>query len=244
MIKEYAKLYSEKEGGFSKQLATKLFAFLKDRHYYVRSVLDIACGTGEFLSIMQNGCSDVVGIDFEPAMIEIAKNKVSDATFRVEDIFNFDLGRKFDLCSCNYESVNFALDEQDLAKLFRLVAAHLNDGGIFVFDFKTDFAINKDEFVFEESNLYDYIKQVKTDGKFYTKKETYYVATKDNYRKIVNTEKRKVWSVDEVKKALDAAGFCNENWVTYDLKVLKKPKKTERVHVLCYLKRKNAPVVE
>ena len=244
MIKEYARLYSEKEGGFSRELATKLFGFLKDRHYYVHSVLDVACGTGEFLSVMQNGCSDVVGIDFESAMIEIAKSKVPDASYRVEDIFNFDLGRKFDLVSCNYETVNFALDEASLNKLFSLVAAHLNDGGIFVFDFKTERAKNNAEFVFEESNMYDYIKKVEIDDKFYTKKETYYVATKDNYRKITNVEKRKVWSVAEIKKALNKAGFVNENWVDYGLEVLRNPKKTDRVHVLCYLKRRYAEMYD
>ena len=236
MIKEYARLYSEKEGGFSRQLATKLFEFLKEKHYYVRSVLDVACGTGEFLSVMQNGCSDVVGIDFESAMVDIAKSQVPDASFRVEDIFNFDMGRKFDLISCNYESVNFALDEKALEKLFGLVAKHLNYGGIFVFDFKTDRAETKNEFIFEESNLYDYYKRVDSDGKFYTKKEIFYVASKDNYHKITNIEKRKTWTVPEIKKALDKAGFVNENWVTYGLEVLRNPKKVDRVHVLCYLK--------
>ena len=238
MLNEYAKLYSQKEGGFSKELATKLFAFLKNRHYFVRSVLDVACGTGEFLSIMQNGCSDLVGIDFESAMIDVAKKQVPDASLRVEDIFDFDLGRKFDLVSCNYETVNFALDENQLKKLFERVAFHLNNGGIFVFDFKTDRAINKTEFVFEESNLYDYVKDVSASGQFYNKKEIYYLATKDNYRKILNNEKRKTWSVAEIKKALGAAGFVNENFVDYELDVLKNPKKAERVHVLCYLKRK------
>ena len=238
MIKEYAQLYSQQEGSFSRTLATNLFAFLKDRHYRVNSVLDIACGTGEFLSVMLNGCFDVMGIDFEPAMIEVAKRQVPDAEFDVRSIFDFNLGRKFDLISANYETVNFALDNNMLNRLFDLVAFHLNDGGIFVFDFKTPLAENVNSESFQENTLYDYYKKISSNGPEYTKYEIFYQASKDNYHKIVNSEKRRVWSVDEIESALKRAGFVNENFVDYNLKLLKKPKKEERVHVLCYLKRK------
>ena len=244
MIKEYAKLYSENEGGFSRELATKLFGFLKDKHYYVRSVLDVGCGTGEFLSVMQNGCSDLVGIDLEPAMIEMAKNQVPDATLRVENMFDFDLGRKFDMVSCNYATLNFALDADHLNKFFKLVAAHLNDGGIFVFDFKTDKTQNNNETVFTESNAYDFYRNVKVDGLNYAVKEIYYVASKDNYHKIPYFANNRLWSVDDIKRALAAAGFENENFVDYSLKLLKHPKKEEQVHVLCYLKRKNRAEID
>ena len=237
MINEYAALYSEKEGGFSKKLATNLFAFLKDRHYRVKSVLDVACGTGEFCAVMGNGCQDVVGIDFEKAMIDVAKRQVPDAKFEVKPLFEFDMGRKFDLVSCNYETVNFALDYEQLSKLFRNIAEHLEGGGIFVFDFKTPNGTTKDEFVFEEGTNFDYVKDVSSNGAEYKKHEIFYEATKTNYHKIVNDELRRVWDINDVKRALEAAGFVNENWINYDLEVLKNTKKCDRIHCLCYLRK-------
>ena len=234
MIKEYASLYSQKEGGFSKKLATNLLGFLKGRHYMVKSILDVACGTGEFLSVMGNGCSDLNGFDFEPAMIEIARKQVPDATLVVKDLFDFDFGRTFDLISCNYETVNFALNTEQLDKLFGNIAKHLSDNGIFVFDFKTPLEKVADDFVFEEGVMFDYLKDVSTNGLEYKKHEIFYAASKDNYHKIVNDEVRRAWDVKDIKAALARAGFVNENWVDYDLRVLKNPKKCDRVHCLCY----------
>lgn len=236
MLGEYAKLYSQKEGGFSKELGTNLFNFLKNRAYKVRSVLDVACGTGEFVSVMRNGCTDILGIDFEPAMIDVAKKQVPDADFLVAGLFDFDLGRTFDLVSCNYETVNFALDREQLLKLFANVAKHLNKGGIFVFDFKTPNATDKDSFLFEESSDFDYVKEVVTENGEYVKREIFYVPTASNYHKVENQEKRREWSVADIEKALEEAGFVNTNLIDYNLNVLKKPKKEERVHVLTYKK--------
>lgn len=236
MILDYAKLYSKKEGWFSAQLGTKLFNFLKERNYRVRSILDVACGTGEFVSIMKNGCPEVVGIDFEKAMIGVAKKNVHDATFEVAPLFDFDMKRKFDLVSANYETVNFATDQEKLNKFFTNVANHLEKNGIFVFDFKTPEGVAEDMLVFEESSDFDWMKKLSANGEFYDKHEVFYVATKENYRKIVNDEKRKVWSVAEIETALEKAGFYAINFCDQDLVVLKKPKKQKHVHVLCYKK--------
>ena len=232
----YAKVYSLKEGDFSRILGSSILNFLKSKNYKVNSVLDVACGTGEFVSVLRNGCVDVSGIDFEKAMINIAKKNVPDVNFSVAPLFEFDLGRTFDLISMNYETVNFALEFDALVKLFANVARHLNSGGIFVFDFLTPFADIKNDFKFDESSDFDYFKRLSVAENIYTKTEIIYQLTPQNYKKIKNVENRRVWSVDDIKKALAVNGFYNHNFVDYSLNVLKKPKKTSRVHVLVYKK--------
>ena len=236
MVIDYTKLYSKNEGWFSQKLATNLLSFLKNNNYRVSSVLDVACGTGEFASVMRNGCLDVTGIDFEKAFINVAKKQVKDVNFYVEPLFDFNLNRTFDLVSCNYETVNFANSIRQLNLLFSNIAKHLNKNGIFVFDFKTVKADLVQNIVFEEHTEYDWIKKYSYDGLNYLKHEVIYLATKDNYRRIMNDEVRTLWHVSDVEKALADNGFYNINFIDIDFNVLKKPKKQKHVHVICYKK--------
>lgn len=237
MIIDYAKLYSKNEGWFSRNLATNLLNFLKERNYRVKSILDIACGTGDFVSVMRNGCPNVLGIDYEKAFVSVAKKQVQDAEFELAPLFEFDLKRTFDLVAANYETVNFALDNEHLNKFFANAAKHLEPNGIFMFDFKTPNAdLVEKNITFTETTEYDWIKKYTSSGDKYSKHEVLYVATKENHKKIVNDEDRKVWSVEEIKKALEANGFYNINLIDSDFNVLKKPKKAQHIHVLCYKK--------
>ncbi len=67
-------------------------------NYYIQeenSVLEIGCGTGEFLSMINS--ADKTGIDFSPKMIEIAQERHPDIEFFVMEAENPDLDRKFDV---------------------------------------------------------------------------------------------------------------------------------------------------
>jgi 2-polyprenyl-3-methyl-5-hydroxy-6-metoxy-1,4-benzoquinol methylase len=68
-----------------------------------RSVLDVGCGPGQYaITLARRGAGQVVGIDFAPAMIQLAKKHAAESGVgnRVEfiagEFSDFDLGRKFD----------------------------------------------------------------------------------------------------------------------------------------------------
>jgi 2-polyprenyl-3-methyl-5-hydroxy-6-metoxy-1,4-benzoquinol methylase len=68
-----------------------------------KTVLDVGCGPGHYsVALAKMGAARVVGIDFAPAMIDLArqlaiKEKVDTVCdFRVEDFFQMDKGEKFD----------------------------------------------------------------------------------------------------------------------------------------------------
>jgi ubiquinone/menaquinone biosynthesis C-methylase UbiE len=60
-----------------------------------RTILDIACGTGEHLRFLPE--YEVVGIDLEPAFVRIASEKRPDGNFQAADMQRFELGSKFDI---------------------------------------------------------------------------------------------------------------------------------------------------
>jgi SAM-dependent methyltransferase len=59
-----------------------------------RSVLEIGCGTGTLLSLLEPRRG--VGIDISPGMVAIASAKFPDLAFAVADAENLELGETFD----------------------------------------------------------------------------------------------------------------------------------------------------
>lgn len=100
------------------------------------TLLELACGTGSILARMETD-AQLTGLDSSPEMLALAKAKVPGAHLVEGDMASFDLGRRFDVIACVFDSVNHLLDVGSWASLFACVHAHLSDGGLFVLDVNT-----------------------------------------------------------------------------------------------------------
>jgi putative AdoMet-dependent methyltransferase len=96
-----------------------------------QSVLDIGCGTGNLsLLFALAGCT-VTGVDFSPAMLELARRRVPGAHLLELDLrgsWETIAGQQFDLIASAYVFHEFDL-ESKVATLARLVEEHLAPGG-------------------------------------------------------------------------------------------------------------------
>lgn len=115
------------------------------------SVLDVACGTGNVSEELARRGYQVVGVDVAPAMIDAARAKRGPVEYCVQDIAELELGRKFDLAVCLFDSLNYVTDTDKLRRGFRRVAGHLNEGGLFIFDVNTIYALS--HHFFDQANL-------------------------------------------------------------------------------------------
>ena len=111
------------------------------RNIPLRSVLDLACGTGILTARLAHEVPEVIGLDSNESMLKIARCR-KDVHGRVEfvlgDFRDFNLARKFDAVTCASNSLNYVADSRDLAAVFRSVASHLQPGGLFLFDTITE----------------------------------------------------------------------------------------------------------
>lgn len=102
------------------------------------SVLDLACGTGTFLSILYMNGYKCEGLDLSEEIIEIAneKKKINrfDIDFHVNDMTNFRMNKKYDMITCFFDSINFLKTKNDINKMLDCVQAHLKEGGYFICD--------------------------------------------------------------------------------------------------------------
>jgi ubiquinone/menaquinone biosynthesis C-methylase UbiE len=107
---------------------------LKEQH--VNTVLDMTCGTGSQVFYLTDRGYEVVGSDFSPALIEIARNKAKiqgkKITFLDGDMRDLHVG-VFDAVITIFNAIGH-LTKTDFEKALRNIYANLKDGGVYIFD--------------------------------------------------------------------------------------------------------------
>jgi SAM-dependent methyltransferase len=120
----YDLVYSKKDyRGETDRLRELFQRFVPDG----RTILDIACGTGEHLRFLPE--YKVSGIDLEPAFVRISSEKRPDGSFQVADMQRFDLGSKFDILICLFSAIGYLLTPEAIRSALGCFKAHLAPGG-------------------------------------------------------------------------------------------------------------------
>jgi SAM-dependent methyltransferase len=102
-----------------------------------KTLLELACGTGAVLQHLAKHY-EVAGLDISPEMLSVARKKLPEAPFYQASMAPFDLGRKFDVIICVFDSINHVLSFADWRRVFSSAARHLPEDGLFLFDINTE----------------------------------------------------------------------------------------------------------
>ena len=107
-----------------------------------KDVLELACGTGAMACILDDRGYCMTGIDRSESMIAVAKRKSVDSRrtirFQVGDMVRMPVSGSFDAVLCLYDSINYVVDEADIAAMLKGLRRVLNADGLFVFDVCTE----------------------------------------------------------------------------------------------------------
>ncbi len=109
--------------------AGKIRALIRNAHPDARSVLDVACGTGEHAKALSQDFA-VDGIDLEPGFVDIARRKMPSGSFVVADMRQFQLGKKYDVVQCLFSSIGYLTSGDEVIAALRCFGDHLAEGGI------------------------------------------------------------------------------------------------------------------
>jgi len=98
------------------------------------SLLDVGCGSGDFLRQMQSALEipQVKGIDLSPLMVSRTAKQGYDA----QCIELCDLNGHYDVITAVFDMLNY-LDKEQLERFLHCVKEHLSDGGLFLCDINT-----------------------------------------------------------------------------------------------------------
>lgn len=106
-------------------------------------VLDLGCGTGTMTEILAGYGYDMIGVDNSGDMLELAMEKRfasgHDILYLLQDMREFELYGTVRAVVSVCDSVNYITEPEELAEVFRLVNNYLDPGGIFLFDFNTEY---------------------------------------------------------------------------------------------------------
>ena len=106
-------------------------------------VLDLGCGTGTLTELLASKGYDMIGVDNSQEMLNRAIEKRDrsghDILYLCQDMRFFELYGTVKAVVCLCDSINYITEPEELASVFALVNNYLDPGGIFFFDFNTDY---------------------------------------------------------------------------------------------------------
>ena len=228
--------------------------------YGVKSgiILDLGCGTGTITEILAGYGYDMIGVDNSEDMLELAMEKRMasghDILYLLQDMREFELYGTVRAVVSVCDSVNYITEPEELAGVFRLVNNYLDPGGIFIFDFNTEYKYREvmgdctiaedsgpcsfiwDNCYYEEERINEYdltlfIREGTAPGQNEGAEED---DTEENgalYRKYTETHFQRGYTLEEIRELLSSAGLIFQ--AAYDMDTREAAgEKSERVCVI------------
>jgi SAM-dependent methyltransferase len=96
----------------------------------LRSLLDVACGTGGHLEHLRPHYEEVVGLDLDAGMLAVAARRLPGVRLVEADMLAFDLGRQFDAVTCLSSSIAYVRTPENLDSAVARMARHVAPGGV------------------------------------------------------------------------------------------------------------------
>lgn len=192
--------------------------FLKARRP-VKTVLDLACGTGSLTWLLAERGYDMTGVDLSPEMLAQAREKAPAGFHGIPPLFlnqsmdKLDLYDTVDACVCCLDSVNYVTKPAQLRRAFQRVHTFLAPGGVFVFDARTPEALEGMDgqiFCDEDEDTF-----CMWQGEFSAKRRlcTYYMdifcREGELWRRGQEEHEEYAYTVEELTQMLEKAGFLD-----------------------------------
>ena len=106
--------------------------FFKEQKNSSPKVLELGCGTGNYLEILSKEGFEVTGVDISEEMLKIAGKKCNCKLIQ-SDLVDLKLNEKFDICLVMFDVLGYITKNEDLEKVLTKINQHLNEGGLLIF---------------------------------------------------------------------------------------------------------------
>jgi SAM-dependent methyltransferase len=129
----YDIMYSPEEG-FDHEAQVAWVDTWREKLDLPRTVLDLACGTGQHLARFEALGYRCYGVDASRAMLEIAAGRLEGACLELGRFHTFQLPERVPLATCFFNALSYNRDLEELRGTLQNVHTNLANAGLFVFD--------------------------------------------------------------------------------------------------------------
>lgn len=126
----YDALYHSKD---YRQESEKVIQLLRNEHPRAKTVLDVACGTGEHDRYLLEEYA-VDGIDINPSFIKYAAKKNPRGNYHLADMTGFNLDKQYDAIVCLFSSIGYVKTIENVQKTLACFTKHLNKDGVIILE--------------------------------------------------------------------------------------------------------------
>lgn len=127
---KYANFYDIFNKYRSYELESK---FILDTIKNRKRVLDIGCGTGKHMNVLENLGYIVNGVDISPNMIKVAKTRVKGNIYN-KNVLNLKLDEKYNAIILMKSVLNHLNSYDEFEKSIKNILSHLEKNGIAIID--------------------------------------------------------------------------------------------------------------
>ncbi len=179
-----------------------------------KSLIDIGCGQGAFLEILNSSKTNTFGIDLSSSQIEVCISRNINA--RCIDLCNID--EKFDCATAIFDVINY-IPKKNIRKFFECSSNVLNKDGYFIFDINTLYGFEevaegtltidmKDKFIAIDAIYED--KVLETNITVFTQENEFYKKENGSIKQFFHTK-------EFLTKELKLCGFDVESVLEFKL---------------------------
>ena len=204
--------------GAYRRRAAFLARRLKKSAIPVRTVLDLACGTGTIACLLAKKGYEVLAADGSEEMLTQAAAKAAGMErpplFLLQAMPRLQLARPVDAVVSTLDSLNYLTKERDLRETFRRVRRWLRPGGLFLFDMNTPYKLRRMDGQLYMDETEDSVCVWRT---FFSEKRQICTYQVDLFRlrpdgawdRSFEEHRERAWGEEEIRRYLAEAGFAS-----------------------------------
>lgn len=194
----------------------KIYKFIKEllrkRSLDPKLILEMACGTGGLTEKIARDYK-VHAFDLSDDMLSVCQNKIRSKNLKLfkQNMAGFSAPATYHAIISVGDSLNYVIDKKDFEAAIKSSYAHLNAGGIFIFDLNTEYKFKNippvtvdevDDVLYIWENIYDEEEKLNTYG------VNFFRNIKDNdYKRFYEEHLERAYDLAFVKNLLEKTGF-------------------------------------
>jgi SAM-dependent methyltransferase len=196
--------------------AAQVAALVRALHPDARTVLDIACGTGEHVRHLgANYGFEVDGLDLDAGLLRVARAKCPTNRFIQADMSEFALERCYDVLVCLFSSIGYLVTLERVRRALICFREHLSEGGVSLVEPWFPPGALEDGRVFRQAGTHlgravERVSRNEIDGRISRLHFDYSVDTPEGTRRVLEVHELGLFTAAEMAEAFHGAGLRAE----------------------------------